>query len=348
MFGRDEDELIGKSFAEVTHPDDGEAAAALVQECLAGQVDGFALDKRYRHVSGRTVDASITTALLRDRDGHPQYFTTQIVDVTERRALERVRREHETELAQRAEELQEANGHLADFMAMLSHDVRQPLANIVGLGELLLEDWQHAPDKAKLSDVQRMTAAGHRAGDLVTDILTLAQLDAGALIARANHIDVSRAVREAVAAYQCSHPAPIAVVAPDQTSGLADPAHLQLIMGNLLANATKYGRPPTTVTVSNRRDRITIEVADHGEGVPEAFVPHLFERFTRAETGVATTANGTGLGLYLVRQLAEAGGLTIGYQPTRPTGATFTISVPCPTPQTGNISVARPAPKSLL
>jgi PAS domain S-box-containing protein len=348
MFGRDEDELIGKSFAEVTHPDDGEAATALVQECLAGQVDGFALDKRYRHVSGRTVDASITTALLRDRDGHPQYFTTQIVDVTERRALERVRREHETELAQRAEELQEANAHLADFMAMLSHDVRQPLANIVGLGELLLEDWQHAPDKAKLSDVQRMTAAGHRAGDLVTDILTLAQLDAGALIARANPIDVSRAVREAVAGYQSSYPAPIAVVAPDQTSGLADPAHLQLILGNLLANATKYGRPPTTVTVSNRRDRITIEVADHGEGVPEAFVPHLFERFTRAETGVATTANGTGLGLYLVRQLAEAGGLTIGYQPTRPSGATFTISVPCPTPQTGNISVARPAPKSLL
>jgi PAS domain S-box-containing protein len=344
MFGRAEEHLVGSLFAEVTHPDDRQAAAALAQDCLAGRVDGFDLDKRYLRADGATIDASITSALLRDRDGHPQYFTTQIVDMTERRALERVRREHEAELAQRAEQLQEANGHLADFMAMLSHDVCQPLANIVGLGELLLDDWLQMSDEARLSDVQRMTAAGHRAGDLVTDILTLARLDAGALVARATRIDISHAVREAVAVHCSSQPAPITVVAPDQTTGLADPAHLQLILGNLLANATKYGRPPLGVTVSNRGDQILIEVTDHGEGVPEAFVPHLFERFRRAESGVATTAPGTGLGLYLVRQLADSGGLSIAYRPTEPTGATFTITVPCAAPRTGGVSFPRTAP----
>jgi PAS domain S-box-containing protein len=344
MFGRTEEDLIGTLFAEVTHPDDRKAARELAQDCLAGRADGFDLDKRYLRSDGATIDASITSALLRDREGHPQYFTTQIVDVTERRALERVRREHETELAQRAEQLQEANSHLADFMAMLSHDVRQPLANIVGLGELLADDWSEMPDAARLSDVRRMTAAGHRAGDLVTDILTLARLDAGALVARAARIDISHAVREGVAAYCSSHPASISVVAPDQTTGLADPAHLQLILGNLLANATKYGRPPFAVTVSNRGEQIMIEVTDHGEGVPDEFVPHLFERFSRADTGVATTAAGTGLGLYLVRQLANAGGLSIAYQPTRPSGATFVIAVPCATSRTGGVSYPRTAP----
>ncbi|MFI6072487.1 ATP-binding protein [Actinoplanes sp. NPDC051343] len=344
MLGRTEDDLIGTSCAEVIHPDDRPAATVAGRDCLAGRADGFDLDKRYLRADGATLDTSVTGALLRDRHGRPQYFTTQIVDMTERRALERVRSEHEAELAQRAEQLQEANAHLADFMAMLSHDVRQPLAGIVGLGELLLDDWPEIPDEDKLSDVRRMTAAGHRAADLVTDILTLAQLDAGALAARAVRIDVSHAVREAVAAHQGGHSAPITVVAPDQTEGLADPAHLQLILGNLLANAAKYGRPPITVTVCNRRDQIMVDVSDHGEGVPEEFVPHLFERFTRADTGVATTAPGTGLGLYLVSQLARAGGLSISYAPTRPTGATFTIAVPCMTPRLGGVSLPRPAP----
>jgi PAS domain S-box-containing protein len=344
LFGRSEPSLTGQLFADVTHPDDSSAAAALARDCLTGRIDGFDLDKRYLHSDGQVIDASITSTLLRDGNGRPQYFATQIVDMTEHRALEQARRANEAELAQRAEQLQEVNAHLADFMAMLSHDLRQPLTSIIGLGELLLDDWDLSTDEDRLRDVRRMTAAGHRAGNLVTDILTLAQLDAGALVARPALIDLSHAVREAVAAHQAVDPAPVALLAPDQANALADPAHLHLILGNLLANATKYGRPPVNVTVTYHRDQILINVTDHGEGVPDDFVPHLFDRFARADTGVAITANGTGLGLYLVRQLANAGGLDVTYQPNRPTGATFTISVPCVAPKTANVHLLRPDP----
>jgi signal transduction histidine kinase len=119
------------------------------------------------------------------------------------------------------------------------------------------------------------------------------------------------------------------VLAPDETSGRADPAHLQLILGNLLADATKYGKPPFTATVTNRRQHIEIRISDHGEGVPKSFVPHLFDRFARADTGVAASTTGTVLGLYLVRQLAQAGGLDISFEPNQPHGAVFLISVPC-------------------
>jgi PAS domain S-box-containing protein len=328
MFGRTEKELVTLGFADVTHPDDIEAAATHVRDCMAGRIDGFEFDKRYVHAEGRTVDASITSTLLRDQDGRPQYFASQIIDTTDRRALEQARRRDQAELVQRAEQMQKANIHLGDVMAMLTHDVRQPLASILGIGELLLEDWPDATDQEKHHDVQRMTAAGNRANTLVTDILTLAQLDAGALVARPARVDLSHAVREAITAQQASDPTPVTVLAPDETSGLADPAHLQLILGNLLTNATKYGRPPFAVTVTNRRQHIEIRISDHGDGVPETFVPHLFERFARADTGVATTTAGTGLGLYLVHQLAEAGGLDISYQPHQPHGAVFLIKVP--------------------
>ncbi|MEV4348544.1 PAS domain S-box protein, partial [Actinoplanes sp. NPDC049596] len=324
LFGRSEQELIGRRTDDITHPDDVGRAAESVRDCLSGRIDGFDLDKRYVHADGRIIDASVTSALLRDTEGRPQYFAMQIVDTTERRALEQARRAGEAELAERAEQLQQVNAHLGDVMAMLSHDVRQPLTRIIGLGELLLDEWAESSQEEKLHDVRRMTAAGHSASELVTDILTLAQVDAGAMVARPVRVDLAHLVRAAVAGEQ------VTVVAPDELHGFADPKHLQLILGNLLANAVKYGEPPVTVTVANRRHHVEIKVADEGEGVPEAFVEHLFDRFARAESGVATTTSGTGLGLYLVRQLAQAGGLDVSYQPNQPRGAAFVVTVPHP------------------
>jgi signal transduction histidine kinase len=80
--------------------------------------------------------------------------------------------------------------------------------------------------------------------------------------------------------------------------------------------------------VVNAGEHVAIRVADHGEGVPPDFVPRLFDRLARADSGVATTTAGTGLGLYLVRKLAQAGGLDVGYESNQPHGAAFTLSVP--------------------
>ena len=349
MLGRPEHDLIGRNFLEVTHPDDAESSQRISRDCRSGRVDGFDVDKRYVHADGRTVDVTVTASLLRDEADDPQFVATQIIDMTERHALENERRHAAAELARHAESLEHANEQMADFMAMLSHDVRQPLTTVVSAGELLLDDWTGMPDDARRHYVSRMTAAGHRADQLVSEILTLAQLDAGALTARPARLDVTHAIREAVAA-QGADPRAVTVTAPDQVIAFADPVHLQLLLGNLLANALKYGAPPVRVTVTPDRGRVLIRVADQGEGVPAAFVPHLFERFTRAETGVATTKPGTGLGLYLVARLAHASGATIAYQPTEPHGATFVLSLPCtpspspPTPETQDqkLSTVRP------
>ena len=341
IFGRTEQEVIGRLTEDFAHPDDAGLAAGPIQDCIEGHIDGFDLDKRYVRPDGRVVEASITSSVLRDEADRPQYFATQIIDTTERRALERERERNRADLARQADELRDANTHLADVMAMLSHDVRQPLSKIVGLGGLLQEEWTAIPDHTKINYIVRMTAAGHRANDLVTDILMLAQLDAGAMLARPVRIDISHAAREAVVAHHDNVGSAISVIAPDETTGLADPGQLQLILGNLLTNATKYGAPPIEVTVVNAGEQVAIRVADHGEGVPPEFAPHLFDRFTRADSGVATTAPGTGLGLYLVRQLAQAGGLNVTYEPNQPNGAVFILTVPRTSP---SVRVRAPEP----
>ncbi|WP_030437558.1 sensor histidine kinase [Actinoplanes subtropicus] len=328
MLGRPPDELVGMHFADITHPDDAEAGLDILADCLSGRLESFELEKRYRHADGHTVEVVVTSAMLRDESGRPQFFATQIVDMTERHALERARDRQQAELAEHADQLERTNAQMADFIAMLSHDVRQPLTGVVARGDLLLEEWPELPETERIRYVRQMTAAGHRADHLVGEILMLAQLDAGAIVARPRRVDVPHAVLEAVAGHGPSPDHPIGVLAPDRTIAFADPAHLRLILGNLLGNALKYGAPPVTVSVVNRPAHVEIHVADSGEGVPDEFVPHLFERFTRADSGVALTKAGTGIGLYLVRQLADAGGISITYRATSPHGATFVLTLP--------------------
>ena len=324
MLGRSPAELLGRPLAESAVPGDAPAGAAEMRACVEGRLDGFTVEQRYRHADGHTVEASVTAALLRDEHRRPQHFATQIVDVTERRAMERARAEHEAELARHAERLEQANAQMADFIAMLTHDVRQPLSTVVGGGEVLLDDWAAIDDATKQRYVRRMTAAGHRADVIVTEILTLAQLDAGALVTRPARLDAHDAVRQAVNAQD----APVTVTAPDEAPAFADPVHLQLMLGNLIGNAVKYGSPPYEVAVLRRGDRVLIRIADHGEGVPAGFVPHLFDRFSRAGSGIATGKPGTGLGLHFVRQLARANGIEVGYEPNQPRGAVFTVTLP--------------------
>ena len=109
---------------------------------------------------------------------------------------------------------------------------------------------------------------------------------------------------------------------------LADPRHLNQILTNLLGNAFKYGTPPVEVTVGGDDDVVDIEVRDHGAGVPAGFVPYLFDRFTRADTPASREKKGTGLGLYIVRQLAEANGGTVTYRDHPGGGGCFTVHLP--------------------
>jgi signal transduction histidine kinase len=126
------------------------------------------------------------------------------------------------------------------------------------------------------------------------------------------------------------------------THAMVDPWHLRQILTNLIGNAVKYGKSPFQATIraghpggpgTGRDDAngsavsMQIEIRDSGEGVPPDFVPQLFDRFARAQTGIATKKQGTGFGLYIVRQLVHVNGGRIEYRPGLP-GARFVVTLP--------------------
>ena len=117
-------------------------------------------------------------------------------------------------------------------------------------------------------------------------------------------------------------------VVQDERKVFADPLRLEQMLGNLIGNALKYGRAPFVVGVRSHPDHenmVAIDITDSGDGVPAEFHDQLFREFTRAGGSVAT---GTGLGLYVVRSLAEAQGGFVTYAPSASGGACFTLALP--------------------
>jgi len=252
--------------------------------------------------------------------------------------------------AHTARALRTANHRSADMVAMLSHDARQPLTTIINYSQLVLDDWHHAltapadqtsprgpadPPGLRLpagtdipNSLSRVIGAAHRLNHLVDDVLTTARLDA-IPTHNARPVLVDQIINEAVSDSGASgmlvdttgvHPA----------WAYTDPTHLRQIIANLVGNALKYGAPPVTISTSTGTGpRVIIDVSDSGPGVPDEFISHLFDRFTRATT--ANVTHGSGLGLYIVQRLAEVNGGHVTYHARQPTGASFTLTLPAAT-----------------
>ncbi len=329
MLGRRVDDLVGTHFATITVAEDVNLGADGLRATLAGKQPGFSLTKRYLHADGRPVPVVMTTTLLRGPNGQPLHFATQMIDITEQQRLIAAERDAKVALAAHAADLESANTQLqaanrlhTDVIAMLSHDIGQPLTTLTGYTEML-DDWSHLPVEQQSRLVGRMQNGVARIRRLVTDVLTLVQLDAQAITARPEPVNLADAAHTAAEAVD--HPDVTVTVHAGDSTAIVDPGHLQQILANLLGNALKYGAAPVELHVgAGDAGTVEITVADHGDGIPEAFVPQLFGRFTRNDG----QPRGTGLGLYIVDQLARANEAAIAYQTNQPSGSRFTIRMP--------------------
>ncbi|GAA1938444.1 sensor histidine kinase [Nocardioides marmoribigeumensis] len=296
---------------DLVHPEDRDQALAVAQAGIDAAEDTesrFRIvrpDGAVRFVHGRT---SVVT-----RDGEVLARRGTLID--------------ETEVQEASARVNEVNERLSDLVGVIGHDVRTPTTAVRGfldLAESALAGGH--PDQA-LALVRRAQKSALRLDGLLTNILSMAQLDAGDLAARQQPLDARELVDSVLADLPAGEQLSVEV-APG-LSVLAEPAHAQLVLSNLLANALKYGEPPYAVTVAARGDEVELCVTDHGEGVPEDFRPRLFDRFARAESGVATDRSGSGLGLYIVRRLCEVNGGSIRHeQGPGGRGATFVVRLP--------------------
>lgn len=225
------------------------------------------------------------------------------------------------------ENLARANREMSDLLAMVSHDLRSPVTVINGYASMALDSWDELPDHTVRDFVHKIGTAGRSLEEMLDDTLTLSADDAESLHSHPVAVRVDQAVHAALVT-QPDLMTRLNLDATGPAVALVDKGQLYQILTNLITNAVKYGAPPFFISTSTQDDGVRLAVSDSGPGVPEEFVPRLFDRFARSDEARRGGKKGTGLGLYIVRRLAEANGGTVRYEPGPGGGASFVIELP--------------------
>jgi two-component system phosphate regulon sensor histidine kinase PhoR len=221
-----------------------------------------------------------------------------------------------------------------DFVANVSHELRNPVATIQAAVETLA-DLRPDPDPDERRLLETVTRQSARMAALVRDLLSLARIESGQLELHPRALDLGQELQALVSPFDAPARAKelelVVEPAPGTPPVLADPEALQTVLGNLVDNAVKYARPGDRVLVRVRPGEpgwVEIEVSDTGPGIDAIHLPRLFERFYRVDAGRSREVGGTGLGLALVKHLAAAMGGKVQVRSTPGRGATFTVTLP--------------------
>ena len=230
--------------------------------------------------------------------------------------------------AERASRLKE------EFLATLSHELRTPLHSMLGWAQLLRQGALKEEDRQRaLEVIERNTRAQAR---LIEDLLDLSRLESGKLHLEVEEVDLGPVVLAAMTAVQPMAQAKRIVISPvigERVGEVrADAARVRQIVLNLLTNAIKFSPDDSRVEVRMAREdgHVLIEVEDRGHGIAADFLPHVFDRFRQAD-GSTRRSGGMGIGLALVKKLAEAHGGSVSVHSDGPgKGSLFTVRLPLP------------------
>ena len=217
------------------------------------------------------------------------------LDITERRQVE-----HELQEGARRREL---------FLAMLSHELRNPLAAILSATRVLESaTWT---DDACREAGQVVGRQAHHMSRLLDDLLDVARFTRGHIMLRKERVDLRATTRSAIEAlgpFLAEHGTMLDVdIADEPLFVVGDPARLQQIQANLLSNASKYSAAGSPVAITVRREdgRALIRVTDQGQGIERDMLPRIFELFVQGHQSLARTEGGLGIGLTLLKSLVE-------------------------------------------
>jgi len=215
-------------------------------------------------------------------------------------------------------------------LAVAAHELHSPLAAIGVLAHVLADQQasqatMHPAQVAQIID--RIIGLTSRLQLLVDRLLTAARIDAaGGIRPAPERVPVLEVIMEQLAHIE-PKPEDVHVSCKPGLIALADRSELSIMLANYLDNALAYASPPIEVRAAARHGRAEIRVTDHGPGVPPSFAPDLFERFTRAPA-TGQRAEGTGLGLWIVRTFAHANGGAAWYEPGDGEGSAFCLDLP--------------------
>lgn len=268
------------------------------------------------------------TASLRHAHDHLQHYAENLEVMVEDRTTQ-ITRQNE-QLADQAARLRALDEAKSRFFANISHEFRTPLTLILGPLEQALQ----AQQPLGAEDQQLMLRNGQRLQRLINQILDLARLEAGSLTLDAQPHDLCAFVRHQLSLYESAATYRSIELLHEPTDDpcfvAIDPVQMEKVVGNLLSNALKFTDAGGQITVrcTHDGDTAALAFADTGKGIPEAALPHLFDRFYQVDDTATRAQEGSGIGLALVKELTELHGGTVSVASNVGRGTTFTVHLP--------------------
>jgi two-component system sensor histidine kinase MtrB len=232
-------------------------------------------------------------------------------------------------LSEQVEELSAREAQSRRFVADMSHELRTPLTAMTAVTDIL-EDEADSLDPMIEPAVRLVVSETRRLSDLVENLMEVTRFDAGTAKLVADEMDIADLVMSCIdgrAWYDA-----VEVDAPRGVRAVVDPRRLDVVFANLIGNALKHGGSPVKVTVRQGigptgAGEVVVRVSDSGPGIPEEVLPHVFDRFYKADKGRARS-EGSGLGLSIAMANAQIHGGTITAANGEQGGAVFTLRLP--------------------
>ncbi|MFZ2066165.1 MAG: PAS-domain containing protein, partial [Xanthobacteraceae bacterium] len=324
IVGKDANALLGKPLSSIfTEPEKSKE--------LAGIINGTSSERKefhFRRPDGAEAYVMVSRVAL-DYRGEKAVIAS-FVDIHDRVQAE-------IELRQAKEAAESASRVKSSFLANMSHELRTPLNAIIGYSEILLEDATDRADKASMSDLEKIQAAGKHLLGLINDILDLSKIEAGRMDVYLEHIFLTRLIDEVktiVEPMMKKNGNTLLVDCPQDIGSLqTDLTKLKQSIINLLSNAAKFTKNGTVTLRLARETRdgapwVKFEVIDSGIGMTDEQMGRLFQAFTQADSSTTRNFGGTGLGLTITRHFCAMLGGSIEVKSKPAQGSTFIIVLP--------------------
>ncbi len=319
IVGRSREELLTLHMHDITHPDDLPANVPLFRQATASG-EPFEIEKRYLRPDGSIVWVSNTVNLIRI-PGQETYSSVLAisVDVSKRKRAE--------------EALREADRRKDEFLAMLAHELRNPMAPIRAAADLL-ESRDLAPEQRRRTSQIISRQVKHMTG-LVDDLLDVSRVTRGLAELQQARLDVKQVIADAIEQtrplMEAKRHRLVVELAFDAAQVLGDHKRLVQVLSNLLGNAAKYtpaeGR--IEVTMGATDEQVVLAVADNGIGIAQELQVRIFDLFAQADRSPDRSQGGLGIGLALVRSLVELhGGSVACHSEGLGKGSRFLVTMP--------------------
>jgi PAS domain S-box-containing protein len=335
LLGYSADELVGRKFSDLTHPDDVALTVDLAQRALDHEFPYYSIEKRYIRKSGEPVRVKVTATLVRDDSDDPVCGLALIEDVTERREAEERIRSLNAQLEERVADLEgsfadleTANKELEAFSSTVSHDLKGPLVTVAQFSQILLNRELGPLNEAQEGLVARIRTAGLQAKHIIDDLRDLADVTRREIFAE--EVDLSAMARRIIEDLHALVPERrVRFDVRDDLRAYGDPALVRLLLVNILQNAWKYTGPRELAHIEMSAEegpiRTVYSIQDNGIGFENDKSELIFEAFERLHTEAEFA--GTGLGLATAKRIVRRHGGEIWASGTPDRGATFSFTL---------------------